>query len=216
MKIASWSYENFIVSAIFFYLENFYVSYLEKKSFSPSKSFSELQSLSSSIALFFLHKIYGKALFSALQSTNIFTLYPEYWVSAFILNLQSVGTTSFKSYEFQDRLYFYKKIEEHCSGNLNFFHILFYLKTFDFIPQLVLSEVFQYSYRTRTVHILYYVLKKYQNSLNPNLTEKEKKDSSFTKQLENELENELNKNLNFNEFSFFKNFNKFLKNNKIW
>src|SRR6476469_8119297 len=82
LKIADWSYEDFIVSTIFFYLENLY----------------------------------------------------------------SIGTTSFKSYEFQDRLYFYKKIEKHCSGNLNFFHILFYLKTFDFIPKLVLTEIFKYSY----------------------------------------------------------------------
>jgi len=208
LKIADWSYEDFIVSTIFFYLENLYVSYLEKKNFSPSKSFLELKSFSSSIALFFFHKIYGKALFSALQSTNVFTVYPEYWLSAFILNLQSIGTTSFKSYEFQDRLYFYKKIEKHCSGNLNFFHILFYLKTFDFIPKLVLTEIFKYSYRTRTVHVLYYVLKKYQNSFEENLTEKEKenKDSNLTKQLENELENELNKNFNFNEFSLFKKF----------
>lgn len=218
LKIAEWSYANFIVSAIFFYLENIYGSYLEKKIFSPSKPFLELKTFSSSIALFFLHKTYGKSLFNTLQGTNVFTLYPEYWLSAFILNLQSTGTTSFKSYEFQDKLYFYKKIQKHCSGNLNFFQIAFYLKSFNnFIPTLVLSEVYKYCYRTKTVHILYYVLKKYQNSFNFNLTEKEKEneDYSLTKQLENELGDQLNTIFNFNEFSLFKNFKKFLKNNKM-
>ena len=167
---------------------------------------------------FFLHKTYGKLLFDTLQGTNVFTLYPEYWLSAFILNLQSIGTTSFKSYEFQDKLYFYKKIQNHCSGNLNFFQVAFYLKTFNtFIPTFVLSEVYKYCYRTKTVHILYYVLKKYQNSFNLDLTEKEKEneDYSLTKQLENELGNQLNTIFNFNEFSLFKNFKKFLKNNKL-
>src|SRR5438309_1759484 len=40
LKIAEWSYANFIVSAIFFYLENIYGSYLEKKNFSLSNPYN--------------------------------------------------------------------------------------------------------------------------------------------------------------------------------
>ena len=78
LEIADWSYENIIIAAIYFYVENLYNTYIERTKNSKNKLFHELSIFSSSIGLFFLNKIYGKKLFTTLQSTNLFQIYPEY------------------------------------------------------------------------------------------------------------------------------------------
>lgn len=139
-------------------------------------------------------------------------MYSECWLYRFVSVLGFFGSTPLTSYEQQDKFYFYKKIEK--SFPANFFYIGFYLKAFDsFIPKLVVSK---YCYRTKSVHVLYYILKKYQNSFDFSLNnlDKEYNDYYFTTHLKNELQNELTKN--FNKFSFLKNLLKFSKNNTIW
>lgn len=39
LKIANWTYEEFVVSAIYFHLEHLHGSYLERKKISSNKSF---------------------------------------------------------------------------------------------------------------------------------------------------------------------------------
>lgn len=196
LEIATWSYSDLVVSAAFFYLENLYNNYLEKKKRFSANSFSGLKLFASEMAFLFLNKIYGKSLFGVLQQTNIFFIYPESWFYGFISVFCRTETSNSKFLENQDRDYFYKKLPNIGLGNLNFCHVALYLKSFNnFIPEVVINEVFKYSYRTRTIHVLYYVLKKYQNYFDPNLTEnqKEQNDEYLTMHLKNELIQNLNK-----------------------
>ena len=102
---------------------------------------------------------------------------------------------------------------------MNFFHVALYLKSFNnFIPEVVINEVCKYSYRTRTIHVLYYVLKKYQNYFDPNLTEnqKEQNDEYLTMHLKNELIQNLNKTFDASSNSQNKNSSEFLFKNSLF
>lgn len=204
LEIATWSYSDLVVSAAFFYVENLYNNYLEKKKNYLEKkkrfsgnSFSELKLFAGKMAFLFLNKIYGKSLFGVLQQTNIFCIYPESWFYGFLSVFCRIDTSNSRVIENQDRDYFYKNLPQVGLGNLNFFHVALYLKSFNnFIPEVVINEVCKYSYRTRTIHVLYYVLKKYQNYFDENVTENQKQqnDEYFTMHLKNELRQDLNKN----------------------
>lgn len=222
LEIATWSYSDLVVSAAFFYLENLYNNYLEKKKRFSANSFSELKLFASEMAFLFLNKIYGKSLFGVLQQTNIFFIYPESWFYGFISVFCRIETSNSTFLENQDRDYFYKKLQNVGLGNLNFFHVALYLKSFNnFIPEVVINEVCKYSYRTRTIHVLYYVLKKYQNYFDENVTEnqKEQNDEYLTMHLKNELIQDLNKNFDASSDSRnenLENSSEFLVNNSLF
>jgi hypothetical protein len=195
LEIATWSYSDLVVSAIFFYLDNLYNNYLEKqleKELLYTKFSSNLKGFSSKTALFFLSKTYGKSLFSVLQKTNIFFLYPESWLYGFTSFLHEMKAPDSQPYANLNRLYFYKELKQYDSRDFNFFYIAIYLKVFEnFIPSLVIKEVYKYSYRTKSGHLIYYILKKYLNIFDIKKSESEKQshDTVLTMHLQKELGN---------------------------
>lgn len=86
LKIANWSYKDLVVSATFFYLDNIYSKCLFKnmalssangKPLKTGRAFTDLQAVSSYIALLLLTKIFVKKLFFTLKKTNFFVVYPD-------------------------------------------------------------------------------------------------------------------------------------------
>ncbi len=218
LEISDWDYSDLIVSAVYFYIEKLYDTYLQRKKFPKDQnkfytnnSFYELRAFSSTVALLLLNKIYGKKLFITLENTNLFVSYPDCWLYGFSGILHTLGSNTLTSFEKQDRLEFFQHISTRFP--VNFYYISFYLKAFaSFIPLSVINPVSKYCFLTKEIHILYYILKKYQNQLYLNLPELKKEyiDYCFNTHLKNELEEKLPK------FLFLKNFGNFLNNNNVW
>ena len=160
---------------------------------------------------FFLNRIYGKKLFATLKNTNLFVKSPDCWLYGFVSVLRSLGSDTINSYETQDRFYFFQNINK--SFLVSFQNILFYLKAFEnFIPISVINQVSKYCYLTKSIYMLYYILKLYQNNLNSHLSQFEKEYSHYEFTLN--LTEELNKIIP--KFLFLNNFRDFLKSNSMW
>ena len=173
LEIANGSYEDFIISAIYYYLEILNVRYLKRIEFSSDKTFTEFTRFSGYGARFLLNRIFGKQLFIILQSTNLFLIYAYSWLYGFTITLQTFGSDKFGPYETRDRAYFFDTITMHFPAN--FRNIRFYLDALsDFIPKLVMYTIRKYCYVTKSTHVLYYVLKKYQNIFNSTLNHDKK------------------------------------------
>lgn len=121
LKIANWSYKNFVVSATFFYLDYIHSKCLMKKmalisaNAKPQKidrAFRDLEAVSSYIALLLLNKIFGKKLFFTLKKTNFFVIYPKIWLHGFSDCLKNTGYNAFYDYETQQNTYFFNKIQK--------------------------------------------------------------------------------------------------------
>lgn len=154
LEISKLSYEDFVISAIYFHIEKLHENYLKRKQTSKNKSFFELNAFSSDVGLFLLNHIYGKKLFATLENTNLFVKYPDSWLYGFVSVLRALGSDTMTSYETQDRLYFFKNIS--TSFLVNFQNILFYLKAFEnFIPISVINQVGKYCYLTKSIYMLY-------------------------------------------------------------
>lgn len=211
LEISSWSYEDVIVSAIYYHLKNLYYAYLKRIRTSENKSFFELTTFSSRVALLLLNNIYGKQLFVALQTTNLFVVYRDCWLYGFTSALKSLGLDVTRPYEIQDRLYFFKYINKNFLANFNY--ISFYLQAFEnFIPQVAIDLVSKCCNLTKSVHVLYYILKMYQNALNSTLTN-EKKNNQYC-YFSNSLENELHAALK--KFSVLNNLSQFFNSTKLF
>ncbi len=211
LEILNWKYKDFVISAIYFHIEKLYETYLDRKKFPKNKSFYELKAFSSTVGLLLLNSIYGKQVFTTLENTNLFERYPHCWLYGFTSVLHALGSDTINAYEKQDRLYFFQNITTRFP--VNFYYILFYLKAFaNFIPVSVINPVYKYCYLTKSVHLLYYILKKYENQFDFNLEQlkKEYVNYCFNTHLKNELKEHLPK------FLFLKNFDKFLNNNNVW
>ena len=176
LKIANWSYENLVVSATFFYLKYIHFKCLEKKICLTStnvsdQAFVELKAIGSDIALLLLSHMFGKKLFYTLKKTNLFLVYPDIWLYAFSAFIKSTGSNVLYDYESQNNKYFFNKIQQNTL--FKFSHIFLYLKAFEgLIPKKIRKVIFLTCYNIKTVHILYYILKKYENifdsSIKPN------------------------------------------------
>lgn len=118
-------------------------------------------------------------MFVTLKKTNIFYVYPEIWFYVFSDYLKSIGNNRLISYEQQENKYFFNKIQD--NEFLDFSHILFYLKAFDYlIPQHRGQLIGSFCYDTKNVHILYYVFKKYQNIFDISLSLDRQKYNDYT------------------------------------
>ena len=188
LVIASWSSEEIVLSAVFCYLEKIYSDYCFRKIKNNNTTFFELKLFSGELFFLFLNKTFSKKLFKQLKKTNIFNFFPEYWLYGLITQIRNTVQTRQNSIESCDRLDFYKFINSH--KNLNFIHIWLYLEIFSsFVPLEVRRNLNQYIYIAKNIHILYYVLQKYQNVFNSKLKENEKelKDLELTEQLQGEV-----------------------------
>lgn len=145
LKIANWSYEDFIISAIYYYLEILHVRYLKKMEFSSDKTFTEFSRFSGYGARFLLNRIFGKQLFITLQSTNLLLIYAYSWLYGFTITLQTFGSDKFGPYETRDRAYFFDTITTHFPAN--FRNIRFYLDVLSgFIPKSLRDTIRKYCY----------------------------------------------------------------------
>ncbi len=193
LEVSNWSYQHFVVSALYFHLETVYHTYLKRCETARDKAFHEFALFNNETGLHLLNNIYGEELFIALQSTNIFIVYADCALRGLASVLYFTGFDYISSYETKNRLDFFQYInntDEELTPN--FRYILFYLKFFEnFIPLSVIDLVRKYCYLTKSVHVLYYILKKYENILNTTLNEQKKKysDYVFSTHLENELNN---------------------------
>jgi hypothetical protein len=212
LEISGWKYEDFVISAIYIHIEQLCQTYLKRKNTAKNKSFSELKLFSSHVGLFLLNSIYGKQLFTTLQKTNLFVIYPDCWLHGFRAILHYHGSDyMIKSYEQQDRLLFFQNTSRRFP--VNFSYISFYLQAFaSFIPLSVIHPVSKYCYLTKSVHVLYYILEKYEVPFSSKLDELEKEYADYY--LTSHLHNELNTNSSKN--SFFNTLGKFLNDNSVW
>ncbi len=177
LKISSWSYDTLVVSAAFFYLENAYltcIKILEKKNISIPTDLKQLQSIISSsdfidlkaagslMARLLLSKIFGKKLFFTIKKTNLFLLYPKIWIYGFCDCIKNTGSSTLYDYDSQNKKYFFNIIKK--KKLLKFSYIFLYLKAFDYlIPKKTRKLIFSICYKTKNVHFLYYIFKKYEN-----------------------------------------------------
>jgi hypothetical protein len=118
----------------------------------------------------FLNKTFSKKLFKQLKKTNIFNFFPEYWLYGVITEIRNTVEKENlgNSIESCNRSDFYKFINS--QKDLNFIHVWLYLEIFSsFVPLQVIRNINQYIYITKNIHILYYVLQKYQNVFNSKL-----------------------------------------------
>ena len=188
LVIASWSYEDVVFSAVFCYLEKIYSDYCFRKIKNNNTTFFELKLFTGELFFLFLNKTFSKKLFKQLKKTNIFNFFPEHWLYGLITQIKDTVEIRQNSIESCDRLDFYKIINS--QKNLNFIHTWLYLEIFSsFIPLEVRRNINQYIYITKNIHILYYVLQKYQNVFDSKLKENEKefKDLELTEQLQGEV-----------------------------
>ncbi len=171
LEISSWSYEDFIISAIYFCLETIYDEYLIKQKYEGKVLlFSTLASFISYLPILFLIKPYGKNLFVTLKKTNIFNKYPKNCLDGIISLLQDKDITHDSLVSNPNDSFFFKNLYTY-EINMNYIRLL--LEAFDlFIPESVIEIIFKYSYFTETINVLWWVLEKYKNSLslekNPN------------------------------------------------
>lgn len=217
LEISNWTYEEIVISAVFFHIEHLYEAYSKEKEISKHKPFFELECFSALVALLLLNPTYGKQLFDTLQNMNLFVLYPDYWLSAFASVITSHGHNDRKlPFSQQNRLQFLKEMTLYYKDGINFHYILFYLKPFShFIPPSVIHSVFKYCLLTKSVHVLYYILEKYRIHFNSLRTTDIKKKQYFDFLFTCNLEAELNANLS--KFSLLKNLNMFFNNtNFFW
>ncbi len=196
LKIANWSYENVVISATFFYLNSIHDTHLREKTIavegeqeSKERTFNiEMTTTGYKIAQLFLNIIFGKKLFFTLQKTNIFSVYPKIWLNAFSLFIGEFGKSSRYNYESQNKKYFFNEIKKY--EKLNFYYISFYLQAFNYmIPENLRKLIFSICFNTKTVHILYYALKKYSNIFDTKINFDRKKYNDYL--LNNKISSQL-------------------------
>lgn len=188
LEISTWSYEDFVISAIYCCLQTLYDDYvIQQKEADSILPFLELPSFINKLPLLFL-KPYGKKLFSILKKTNLFNQFPKECLSAVLTPLQETDVS---------RDFFTNKTESFFFKNLhpsryNLRNINLFLDTFDlFIPKSVREIVYRYSYFTETINVLIWVLIKYQNSFD--LENDQEFDIGLSNLIDAELNNQITK-----------------------
>ena len=189
-ELLKWDYEELVVSAVYFHLENLYENYLnrQEKTYPKDKSFYELNILSSKLGLLFLNKNYGKKLFAAIETTNLFTVYSYHWLFGFNAFLRLFSRNIMKSADKQEKEVFFNVVSGYFS--VDFQNVSFYLQAFShFILLSLVNQVSKYTYLTKSVVVLHYILKIYESGFDPQKTQfvKHADYVTFFSQLEFEL-----------------------------
>lgn len=111
LQLLNWDYAEIVVSAVYFYLENLYKNYLNRKNkiFFKDKSFYELDIVSSKLKLVFLNKNYGKKFFTVIESTDLLRIYSYHWLFGFNALLRFFSTNILKSSYNQEKYFFLVK-----------------------------------------------------------------------------------------------------------
>ncbi len=104
-------------------------------------------------------------------------------MSGFYYFIKGYGSNLLVEYEHQVDNYFFNETQK--NNLLNFSHICFYLKAFDFlIPTKLRKLIFLTCYNTKSTHFLYYVFKKYMNILDYSLSPEKQEYNDFLLNIE--------------------------------
>lgn len=189
-QLLKWDYSELVVSAVYFHLEHLYKNYLnrQKKTFPSDKSFYELNILSNRLGLLFLNENYGKKLFAAIETTNLFRVYTYHWLFGFKELLRIYSRDIMKPDDKQDKEIFFNVVSRYFS--VDFRNVSLYLQAFShFIPLSLVNQVSKYTYLTKSVVVLHYIVKIYESVFDSKKTQflKHSDYVTFFSQLESEL-----------------------------
>jgi len=189
-QLLKWDYSELVVSAVYFHLEHLYKNYLnrQKKTFPSDKSFYELNILSNHLGLLFLNENYGKKLFAAIETTNLFRVYTYHWLFGFKELLRIYSRDIMKPNDKQDKEVFFNVVSRYFS--VDFRNVSLYLQAFShFIPLSLVNQVSKYTYLTKSVVVLHYIVKIYEIVFDSKKTQflKHSDYVTFFSQLESEL-----------------------------
>ena len=194
LTISNWSYNDFVISAIYFYLETLYLKFLNRENNKKENVFHELKPVSGEIGFLFLNPLFGELLFTTIQQTNLFSQFPDIWLYGFTRMIYHRSVELQYPEKHITQKHFFNEItynfSDHFSGN--FSNISLYLIAFHFfIPTEIIYFISAYCIETQSTCLIYYVLKQYENFFNKNQSEKEKCFNNYclNKALKKELDN---------------------------
>lgn len=144
--------------------------------------------MSNRLGFLFLNENYGKKLFAAIETTNLFKVYTYHWLFGFKELLRIYSKDIMKRYDKQDKEVFFNVVSGYFS--VDFQNVSFYLQAFShFIPLSLVNQVSKYTYLTKSVVVLHYILKIYESGFDPQKTQfvKHADYVTFFSQLEFEL-----------------------------